>query len=71
MQCERGGNMPCVLNAANEVAVSAFLNNKICFLNMPDLIANCMEKITFVESPSIDDYVNTNEEARILAKKLL
>ncbi len=67
----RGGNMPCVLNAANEVAVSAFLKNKISFLNMSDLIANCMEKITFVANPGIDDYVNTNEQAKILAEKLL
>jgi 1-deoxy-D-xylulose-5-phosphate reductoisomerase len=63
--------MPCVLNAANEIAVSAFLSDKISFLNMPDLIANCMEKITFVAYPNLEDYVATNEATRVLAKKLL
>ena len=68
---EKGGNMPCVLNAANEVAVAAFLQDKIGFLNMPDLIANCMEKITFVSKPALADYIATNEETRKLAKELL
>ena len=68
---EKGGNMPCILNAANEIAVSAFLQNKIGFLNMSDLIADCMEKITFVSNPTLDDYVDTNEATRILAAKLL
>ena len=68
---KKGGNMPCVLNAANEVAVAAFLKNKIGFLNMSDLIANCMEKITFVSEPVLEDYVATNEATRILANKLL
>lgn len=68
---EKGGNMPCVLNAANEVAVAAFLQDKIGFLNMSDLIANCMEKITFVSKPTLADYIATNEETRRLAKELL
>tara|TARA_E500000331_G_scaffold358036_1_gene422357 strand:+ start:9102 stop:10259 length:1158 start_codon:yes stop_codon:yes gene_type:complete len=68
---QKGGNLPCVLNAANEVAVAAFLQDKIGFLNMSDLIANCMEKITFVSKPTLADYIATNEETRILAKKLL
>ena len=68
---KKGGNMPCVLNAANEIAVSAFLQNKIGFLNMSDLIANCMEKITFVPNPTLDDYVASDEDARVLANKLL
>ena len=68
---EKGGNMPCVLNAANEVAVAAFLQDKIGFLNIPDLIANCMEKITFVSKPTLADYIATNEETRRLAKELL
>ena len=67
---EKGGNMPCVLNAANEVAVSAFLNNKIGFLNMSDLIVSCMEKINFVANPTIEDYVYTDNETRVLANKL-
>ena len=68
---EKGGNMPCVLNAANEIAVDAFLNNKIGFLNMSDLIANCLEKITFVSNPSLEDYIETNRSTRILANELL
>ena len=68
---EKGGNMACILNAANEIAVAAFLQDRIGFLNMSDLIANCMEKITFVANPNLEDYVATNEATRILANKLL
>ncbi len=68
---EKGGNMPCVLNAANEIAVDGFLNDKIGFLNMSDLIADCMEKINFVANPNLEDYVATNKETRMLAAKLL
>jgi len=68
---KKGGNMPCVLNAANEIAVYAFLKDKISFLNMSDLIGNCMEKITFVKNPSLEDYVETDSATRVLAKKLL
>ena len=68
---DKGGNMPCILNAANEIAVAAFLKDKIGFLNMSDLIANCMEKITFVSNPTLEDYVATNKETRILANELL
>ena len=67
----KGGNMPCILNAANEIAVAAFLKDKIGFLKMPDLIANCMEKITFVPNPSYEDFVETDKQTRILASKLL
>jgi 1-deoxy-D-xylulose-5-phosphate reductoisomerase len=68
---DKGGNMPCILNAANEIAVAAFLKDKIGFLNMSDLIADCMEKITFVSNPKLEDYVATNKETRILANELL
>ena len=68
---EKGGNMPCILNAANEIAVAAFLQDEIGFLNMADLIADCMEKITFVPNPMLDDYVSPNTETRILANELL
>ena len=68
---ERGGNSPCVLNAANEIAVDAFLKDRIGFLNMSDLIESCVEKITFVANPSLEDYVATNKETRRLAKTLL
>ena len=67
----KGGNMPCVLNAANEMAVDAFLTEKIGFLNMSDLIENCMEKITFVKNPTLEDYLHYDSETRKLAKKLI
>ena len=68
---EKGGNSACILNAANEIAVDAFLNDKIGFLNMSDLIDNCLEKITFVKSPTIEDYIETDQQTRLLANKLL
>ena len=68
---EKGGNTPCVLNAANEIVVDAFLNDKIGFLSMSDVIENCIEKITFVKNPTLEDYIQTDLETRILAKELL
>ena len=68
---ESGGNAPCVLNAANEVAVNAFLKNEISFLKMPDLIDNCLEKINFVKNPTLEDYIETDRQTRILAKTLI
>ena len=67
----RGGNMPCVLNAANEVVNQAFRDGKWGFLQMSDVIANTMELITFIPEPTYDDYVQTDKEARMLAMKLL
>ena len=67
----KGGNMSCILNAANEIVVEAFLNDKIGFLSMSDVIENCMEKITFVKNPSLEDYIKTDVETRILARELL
>ena len=68
---ETGGNMPCILNAANEIAVEAFLHNKISFTQMPELIEQCMEKIKFVQQPTYEDYVISDAECRILAKQLI
>ena len=65
---EKGGNSPCILNAANEIAVSAFLNDKIGFLNMADLIDNCLEKINFVKNPSLEELIESDLETRNLAK---
>ncbi len=59
-----GGNMPCILNAANEVVVEAFLNGKITFLQMPDIIEQVMQKIVFVLNPALEDLIQTNDEAR-------
>lgn len=68
---ERGGNMPCILNAANEVAVSAFLKDEVGFLQMSDIIESCMAKVAYIANPSYEDYVSTDEEARVRATELL
>lgn len=60
----KGGNMPCILNAANEIVVDAFLKDKVGFLEMSDIIEKTMMKASFVAKPSYDDYVQSNEEAR-------
>jgi len=67
----KGGNMACILNAANEVVVDAFLKDKIGFLEMSDVIADCMEKSTFVANPTYDDFVSSDEESRVLANALI
>ncbi|MBL7764760.1 MAG: 1-deoxy-D-xylulose-5-phosphate reductoisomerase [Chitinophagaceae bacterium] len=63
----KGGNAPCVLNAANEVVVDAFLKNKIGFLEMSDIIEQCLEKVAFIEKPGLQDYKDCNTETRALA----
>ena len=63
----RGGNMPCVLNAANEVAVAEFLKEKITFLEMSDVVEQCLAKMNYVTSPGYDDYVETDKESRRIA----
>ena len=63
---EMGGNMPCILNAANEIVVAAFLKDKIGFLQMSDIIERVMQKATFIKKPVYDDYVLTDEQARRL-----
>lgn len=64
----KGGNMPCILNAANEIAVAKFLKDEIGFLEMSDLVEESMHKISFIEHPSYEDYVQTDFETRQLAK---
>ncbi len=67
----KGGNAPCVLNAANEVAVSAFLANRINFLQMPDLIEYCLEKVHFIAQSSLSDLVSTHHETISVAEARL
>jgi len=67
----RGGNMPCVLNAANEIAVQEFLQDRIGFLQMSDVVEQCLSKIKYVANPAFEDYVNTDKETRIKAKELI
>ena len=66
----QGGNMPCILNAANEVVVAAFLQERIGFLQMSDVIEQTMRKASFIVNPSYEDYVATDTEARRLAAEL-
>jgi 1-deoxy-D-xylulose-5-phosphate reductoisomerase len=63
----KGGNMACILNAANEIAVDAFLKDKIKFLQIAELNEKCMNTISFIQKPTIEDYVNTDAETRKVA----
>ena len=67
----RAGNMPCIVNAANEVVVAAFLHDEISFLGMSDVIEKTMEKVPFIRKPSYEDYVATDTEARRIARELI
>lgn len=68
---EYGGNMPCIVNAANEVVVAAFLENKIGFLQMSDVIETVMVKSDFIKNPSYEDYVETDAVVRCFTKSLI
>ena len=65
------GNMACIMNAANEIAVEAFLHDKVGFLEMSDVIEKTMQKVCFVDTPTYDDYVQTDTEARYIAKEFI
>lgn len=67
----RGGNMACIVNAANEVVVSAFLQERIPFLKMSEIIEQAMDKVCFIKTPTYEDYVATDAEARRVAESLL
>ncbi len=66
-----GGNMPCVINAANEVVVAEFLNNRLGFLEMSDIIESCMSAITFIDQPTLEDYLETDRQTRVYAQELV
>jgi 1-deoxy-D-xylulose-5-phosphate reductoisomerase len=68
---QRGGNMPCILNAANEIAVTAFLRDEIGFLKMSDVLEQTMAKVTFIANPTYEDYVLTDKEAREISAILI
>lgn len=68
---KQGGNMPCIINAANEIAVAGFLNNGLGFLAMSDIIETCMQCVDFKADPTLDDYLNTDKETRIFAQNLI
>ena len=65
---ETGGNMPCILNAANEVVVNAFLEGKLSFLEMPAIIEKTMERTSFIKDPGLEDYTNSDRNARKIAE---
>jgi 1-deoxy-D-xylulose-5-phosphate reductoisomerase len=67
----KGGNMPCILNAANEIAVFAFLRNRIGFLDITEMVERTMEKISFIENPSLEEYFESDGEARNFAASLI
>jgi 1-deoxy-D-xylulose-5-phosphate reductoisomerase len=68
---DKGGNMACILNAANEIAVDAFLKDKIKFLQIAEMNEKCMNSISFIKKPNLQDYVETDEETRRFAISLL
>jgi len=67
----KGGNLPCVLNAANEIAVYAFLRNRIGFLDMTDVIERTMQKVSFIATPTLEDYFESDGEARHYAADII
>jgi 1-deoxy-D-xylulose-5-phosphate reductoisomerase len=67
----KGGNLPCVLNAANEIAVWAFLRNRIGFLDMTDVIEKTMNYVPFIQQPTLAEYLETDGEARNYAASLI
>ncbi|HEY0897179.1 MAG TPA: 1-deoxy-D-xylulose-5-phosphate reductoisomerase [Sphingobacteriaceae bacterium] len=68
---EQGGNMPCIVNAANEVVVAEFLQDRVGFLQMSDVIQNCMEEMSFLQAPTLQDYMDTDRNTRELARELV
>ncbi len=68
---EKGGNFACGLNAANEIAVDAFLKDKVGFLNMSDVLEETLSKLNYIAKPSLEDYINTDTEARKIAHELI
>jgi 1-deoxy-D-xylulose-5-phosphate reductoisomerase len=67
----KGGNVPCVLNAANEIAVFAFLRNRIGFLDMTDLVERTMQHVAFIKQPTLEEYFESDGEARNFAASLI
>lgn len=66
-----GGNQPCILNAANEIAVQAFLEDKVSFLEISDMIEKCLQKVSYIRNPEIEDFIETDKETRAKALELI
>ena len=67
----KGGNLPCILNAANEIAVFAFLRNRIGFLDITAMVEQTMNKISFIENPTLEEYFESDGEARNFAASMI
>lgn len=68
---KRGGNMPCIINAANEVVVAEFLKDRVGFLQMSEVIEECMQRMHYVAQPNLEDYLQTDFETRLLAQQIV
>lgn len=68
---KRGGNMPCIINAANEVVVAEFLKDRVGFLQMSEVIEECMQRVPYVTQPNLEDYLQTDFETRLLAQQIV
>jgi 1-deoxy-D-xylulose-5-phosphate reductoisomerase len=68
---QKGGNLPAIMNAANEIAVYAFLKNRVNFLDMTDVIEKTMQKVTFIQKPTLEEYFESDGEARNFAADLI
>lgn len=68
---QKGGNMPCIINAANEVVVAEFLKERIGFLQMSEVIETCMAKLDFITHPDLEDYFESDRQTRIFAQELV
>ena len=68
---ERGGNVACIINAANEIAVAAFLKQRIRFIDIPSIIESSLSSMPYIATPSYEDYVNTNSATRLYAESLI
>jgi len=68
---KKGGNLPCVLNAANEIAVAEFLRDRISFMEISEVVEKCLSKINYIESPNLENLILTDRETRILANEFI
>jgi len=68
---KEGGNHPCILNAANEIAVQGFLEDKVGFLEISDVIENCLQKVSYIREPEFEDFIQTDKETRAIALEMI
>ena len=68
---KQGGNLPCIINAANEVVVDAFLHDKVGFIEMSDIIEKTIHRLAFISNPTYEDYIACDAETRIIASEFL